>query len=154
MHYKYESIGNANIYHELDNMTESDRSLILEFKHQENINPVHVMNFHEFDEVEWIKIVLTRIHDQFFWLGDQPTKISKGLIHLVSGLNNAGIIASATKTLKKDVKNLTGSKWDKSTVTITNIRKQDVRLISMILGYKMHYRSRANSISIGIIHTA
>ena len=37
-------------------------------------------------------------------------------------------------------------------MTITDIRQQNVRLISKILGYKMHYSSRVNSVSVGIIH--
>ena len=38
-------------------------------------------------------------------------------------------------------------------MTITNIRQKDVRLISKVMGYKVIYRSRYNSILAGIIQT-
>jgi hypothetical protein len=49
------------------------------------------------------------------------------------------------------VKDLTGSKWNKRAIRIDDISKIDVSLVTRILGYKMHYSSQLNSVSIGII---
>jgi hypothetical protein len=84
-------------------------------------------------------------------MGDQPMMISKDLIHVVIGLSREGSIPTSVKNTMTIVKDLKGSKWNKRAMTINNIRQIDVRLIAKILVYRMHYSSRLNSISVGII---
>lgn len=58
------------------------------------------------------------------------------------------------KNIKKQVENLTHSKWDKRVMTVNDIFQQDVRLVAMLLGYKLFYSRRPNSISTGVIMMA
>ena len=76
-HCKYETIGNSNILSNLKDIYNEDRNYKEEFKHLETLNIVQVMVFEEFDELEWVKIVLSRIHDQFYQLVNQLVEITK-----------------------------------------------------------------------------
>lgn len=150
IHYKFEIIGIAEIIKDMSDMMEEEK-LKPKFTRLKDLNIFQMFEFYEFDEPKWIKIILSRMHDKFIWMGDQPTMITKDLIHVVTGLRNEGSIPTSTKNTMAMVKDLTGFKWNKRAMTIDDIRQIDVRLIAKILGYKMHYSSRLNSISTEII---
>ena len=44
----------------------------------------------DFENNEWIRIILSRVHDDFLWLGDSIICIDNDLIHKVTGLSNVG----------------------------------------------------------------
>ena len=78
--------------------------------------------------------------------------ITKELIHLVTGSDNAGIILVATKMVKKEVETNIGTKWDKRAMTFSYITQQDVRVFLKILGCKTHYTSKHNSVIQNSLH--
>jgi hypothetical protein len=133
IHCKLEIIGNAQIIRDLSDMMD-DGELKLEFFKLKDLKKFQMFEFYEFDEQEWIKIILSRIHDQFIWMGDQPSLINKDLIHTVIGLRREGTIPTFAKNTMAMVKDLTGSKLNKRAMTIEDIRQIDVRLVAIILG--------------------
>ena len=48
------------------------------------------MFYTEFDNHEWTRIILSRVHDDLLWLGDSQIVIDDDLIHKVTGLSNEG----------------------------------------------------------------
>jgi hypothetical protein len=76
IHCKIEIIGNAQIIRDLRDMME-EGELKHEFTKLKDLNIFQMFEFYEFDELEWIKIILSIIHDKFIWMGDQSTMIRK-----------------------------------------------------------------------------
>ena len=63
-------------------------------------------------KIEWIHIVLSRIHDGAFWLETGPVKITKKIVHRVTGFPTL----DRPKTLRSDkreaIEKNTGAKWN------------------------------------------
>lgn len=87
------------------------------------------------------------------WL-DQPHKITKEVIHAVIGFCSTSEIPLLTSVPKNDVKKLTGSRWDGRAMTVDNINDLVVKFVSMVIGYRIYYSRRMNSILVATIHTA
>lgn len=49
--------------------------------------------------------------------------------------------------MKKQVETLTRSKWQKKAMTVSDITLQDVKVLSMILGYRMNHSSRIDCVN-------
>ena len=56
-----------------------------EYKIVEMKGLTHALDFPTVFKIEWIRIVLSRIHDGSLWLEDGLVKISKRIIHRVIG---------------------------------------------------------------------
>ena len=56
----------------------------------ERLNLVKHMFYTDFDNQDWIRIILSRIHDDLLWLGDLVVCIDNDLIQKVIGLSNKG----------------------------------------------------------------
>ena len=59
-----------------------------EFKIVERKELSHALELKKNFKIEWIKIVLRRIHDMKFWLQNGPMEIMKKMIHKVIGYPN------------------------------------------------------------------
>jgi len=95
------------------------------------------IHFPCFEEDEWVRYVLSRVHDNFLWL-KRPYKITKEAIRAVTGLYSSGGIP-VLKSVKNDiVTEATGSKFDKRAMTIEDIIDLDVKFASMIIRYKIY----------------
>ena len=81
----------------------------------------HALEFPIVFKIEWIRIVLSRIHDGILWLEDGPIKISKRISHRVTGYPTL----DRSKTLRSDSKEVieknTGAKWKKRSKNIDTI---------------------------------
>ena len=55
-----------------------------EFKIIERKGLTHALDFPNVFKIEWIKIVLSRIHDNFIWLDNGLVKITKKIVHRVT----------------------------------------------------------------------
>lgn len=150
---KYDILGIDDISTQMEYMTDNG-VMREEHKHINQLSIMKILDLCEFDEDEWFKILLSRVHDQFIWIGDKLVKICSDLIHEITGLDNTGVTPIAEKHVKKEVETLTHSKWDRRAMIVNDIFQQDVRLIAMILGYKFYYSSRPNSVSVGVIMMA
>ena len=90
IHYKIESIGYTKIHKELEKMCNNDLSLKLEYAYLEQLNLVKHMFYMNFDNHEWTRIILSRVHGDLLLLGDSIICIDNDLIHKVIGLSNEG----------------------------------------------------------------
>ena len=67
---KIESLGDSDIHKDLEKLCKNDLSLNPEFMHLERLNLVRLMFYMDFDNEEWTRIILSRVHDDLLWLGD------------------------------------------------------------------------------------
>ena len=82
-------------------MINPDKTFTREFAHVENHPIIEYATAHEFYESKWIKILLSRIHDDLFWIGEVPVKIIAYLIHEMTGLSNDSAILPVGKDVRK-----------------------------------------------------
>ena len=57
-------------------------------KEIQDLNLVKYMFYTKFDNHEWTQIILSKIHDNIFLLGDAQIVIDNDLIHKVTRLSN------------------------------------------------------------------
>ena len=81
----------------------------------------HALEVLSIFKIEWIRLVLSRIHDGSLWLEDGPVKISKRIVHRVIGYPTL----DQPKTLRSDSKDVIekniGAKWNKRGINIDTI---------------------------------
>ena len=84
-------------------------------------------------KTEWIRLVLSRIHDGSLWLEDVPIKISKRIIHRVTGYPTL----DRHKTLRSDSKEVIekniGARWNKRGMTIDTIQDLLVEFVVRVI---------------------
>ena len=97
-------------------------------------------------KTEWIRIVLSRIHDGSLWLEDGLVKISKRIVHRVTGYPTL----DWPKTLRSDSKEVieknTGAKWNKRGMTIDTIKDPLIDFSIRVISQNFYQSSRLNSV--------
>ena len=78
------SVGDMELRDAYDRLCENG-VLKEEFSIVEKKGLTHALDFPTTFKMEWIKIVLSRIHDGYIWLEGGPMKITKRVIHRVIG---------------------------------------------------------------------
>lgn len=111
------------------------------------------VHFLVFDEAEWVRYILSKIHDEFIQL-EKPHNITKQAIQAVTCLSATGEIPSLRKVQNTTVAVVTGSQYVNQSMTISDIVEHDVRFTSMVVGYKVYQSSMHNSVSSTTIFTA
>lgn len=76
----FQNVGEDHISKEFDNIYNQD------IKYLKDNNLVKLLFYYEFDNEEWTRIILRRIHDGRFWLADNVVEISINLFHEVTRL--------------------------------------------------------------------
>ena len=66
------------------------------------------LDFPNVFKTEWIKIVLSRIHDKFVWLEDEPIKITKRIIQRVTRYPTLDIIKTMRVIQKRQLRRIQG----------------------------------------------
>ena len=82
-----------------------------------------------FKNNEWTRIILSKVHDDFLWLGDSIICIDNDLIHKVTGLRNEGGNPINIKNLCKIVEANLNIYFDGKNMKVNNIQDDGVRLI-------------------------
>lgn len=117
-----------------------------ELKVIETLGFVEILEIPEFPK-EVVRIVLSKVHGELFWL-DSICKITKEAVRAMAGLPSTGSRPNKTKKVPNNtVKTLTGATYDSKSLRVNNVKVDNVRLISIILGYKATHANRLNSVS-------
>lgn len=127
IHYNIQELGNVDMLslytkHMMDNFG----NLKPDFKSLQDKGFIQFVHFSAFDEPEWMRYVLSLIHNEFIWL-DIPHKIMKQSIQAVTCLNDTNEILGLRHVKNKSVMEVIGSKHDNRSMTISDIVKFDVR---------------------------
>lgn len=154
IHYNIEEFGNAKILslytkHVMDGMG----NLKPDFKSLKDKCFIQFVNFLIFDELEWVKYILSKVRDEFIWL-DKPYKITKNEIKVVTCLNATGEVPGLRNVKNTIVTEVTNSQHDSRSMTISDIIEYDVRFASMVMSYKVYQSSRAYSVFDTAIYVA
>ena len=108
IHYKYELIGDNDIYKDMDEVYNNNKTFKQGYEHIGQLTIAQHMFYEEFEKLYWTRIILSRIHDDMFWVKEIPIMITNDLIYKI-GLKNIGTILVAIKLVKKEVEKLIGS---------------------------------------------
>ena len=106
IHYKIESIGDFEIQKDLEKMCNNDLSLKSEHRYLECLSLVKHMFYTYFNNNDWTRIILSRVHDDLLWLGDSIISIDNDLIHKVTRLSNQGSNPVNIKNVRKILKQI------------------------------------------------
>lgn len=135
IHCKKELVGLDRLRAHMETMMKLDKTFMDKYAQWSN-HPIgeYAMTY-EFYESEWIKILLSRIHDDLFWIGEVPIRITGDLINEMTCLSRIDTILLVGKDVRKIVEQTCKSRSDRRGMTIKPIEKDDITLMSMILGY-------------------
>ena len=110
------------------------------------------MFFIDFDNNDWTRIIISRVHDDLLWMGDYIISIDNDLIHKVIGLGNQGNNLVNIRYVHKLVETNLNTYFDGRNMKVNLIQDDGVGLICNILGYKYNHGSRIDSIPAGFLH--
>lgn len=80
------------------------------------------------------------------WL-NKTFKITKNAIRVVTSLCSSKEMSSLKSVKNQIITNATRSRFNKRAMIMNNIFEHDVRFSSMVIGYKIYYSNKHNSIS-------
>ena len=135
--YRIGAIGDLEIYNAYDKLCEN-KILKDEFSIIERKGLTKSLEFPIIFKVEWVRIVLRRIHDGAFWLEARPVKFTKKTVHRVTSIPTL----DWPKTLRSDKKEViernTGAKWNNRGMTIDTIIEPLLDLAVRIISHKFY----------------
>ena len=143
--YRIGAIGDLEIYNAFDKLCDNkvlkDKFSIIERK-----GLTKTLEFPIIFKIEWICIVLSRIHDGAFCLETGPVKFTKKTIHRVTGIPTL----DQPKTLRSDKKEVieknTGAKWNNRGMKIDTITEPLLDFAVRIISHKFYQSSRLNNV--------
>lgn len=105
----------------------------------------------DFEEAH-IRIILSRFHGENMYL-ERTHTIKKEAIQAVTGYFSTGEVPELRKISKDTVFNLISSTSDGCSFSVNNIKDPAVKLVAMVIGYRVFYSSRLNSVPSATVHT-
>ena len=133
-------------------MCNNDWTLKPKYTNLNGLNLVKYMFYMEFDNHEWRRIFLSRVHDDLLWLGDSLICIDNDLIHKVTSLSNEGCNLVNIKNVHRIVETNINTRFHGRNMKINTIQDDGVRLLSKILDYKFNHRSRIDLVLAKFLH--
>ena len=104
------------------------------------------LDFPSVFKTEWIRIVLSQIYDGSLWLEGGPIKITKRIIHRVTGYPTL----DQPKTLRSDSKEVIDknfkAKWNKRGMMIDIVTDPFFNFIVRVIAHKFYQSSRFSSV--------
>ena len=98
-------------------------------------------------KTEWIKIILSQIHDGFIWLEGGLVKITKRVIHRVTGFPTLDQARALRSDAKEVIEKNIGARWNKRGMTIDTIMDPLENFVVRVISHKFYQSSRLNSVS-------
>lgn len=103
-------------------------------------------------EEEHIRIILSHVHGENMYL-ERTHTITKEAIHVVTGFWSTGEVPKLRRFCKETITTLTSSTSDGHAFPINRIKDPAVKLATMVIGYRIFYSSRLNSVLSATVHT-
>lgn len=142
--YKNGAIGDLEIFNAFDKL--HDKGILKdEFQIVEKKGLTKALVFPIVFKIEWIHIVLSRIHDGLVWVEIGPLNIMKKIVHRVNGFPTL----DQPKTLRSDkneaIEKNTSAKWNNRGMTIDTITDPLLDFAIRVISHKFYQSSRLNS---------
>ena len=96
--------------------------------------------------IEWIRIVLSRIHDGSLWLEIGPIKITKKKFHRVTSFPTLDWPKTLRSDKREAIEKNTGAKWNNRGMTIDTITEPLLDFSVRVIFHKFYQSSRLNSV--------
>ena len=142
---KIGAIGDMEISQAYDKLCEN-RVLKEEYKIAESKGLKRALGYPTSFKIEWVRLVLSRIHDGSLWLESAPIKITKRIIHRVIGYPTLDQYKTLRSDSKEVIERNTGAKWNKRGMTIDTIQDSLVEFVVRVISHKFYQSSRLNSV--------
>lgn len=139
------SIGDMEIRETYGNLCENG-VLKEEFKIVEKKGLTCALDFPNIFKREWIKMVLSRIHDNSIWLDNGPIKITMKIVRRVIGYPTLDLSKTLKSEEKEVIKRNTRVVWNKQGMTIDTIIDPLIYFIVRIIAHKFYQSSRLNNV--------
>ena len=94
---KFETIGGEFMNKDMEIFFNHDMTVKPTFEHLKDLYLFKYYFNHELDNEEWTQIILNKIHNGMFWMGDNVVDISADLIHEVISLSKQGSVPTSEK---------------------------------------------------------
>ena len=117
-----------------------------EFKIVERKGLTHALEFPMIFKIEWIKIVMRKLHDGCLWLEGRHTKISKRIVHKVTSYPALDQTKTLRSNSKEVIKKNTGAKWNKHGMTIDSITYPLLDFAIKVISHKFYQSTRLNHV--------
>ena len=89
-------------------------------------------------KTEWIKVVLSRIHDGTFWLETGLVKFTKKTINRVTGFQTLDWPKTLRSDKREAIEKNTGAKWNNRGMTIDTIKDPLIDFLVRIISHKFY----------------
>ena len=101
----------------------------------------HALDIPKVFKAEWIKIVLSQIQDGCIWLESGPVKITKLIIHRVTGYPTTNRSCAIRSDSKEIIERNNGAVWNKHGMTIDTITNPLVEFAVTVIAHKFYQSS-------------
>ena len=112
--------------------------LKVEYKIAEKKGLTYALGYPMTFKIEWIRIVLSKIHDGSLWLKDVPIKITKRIVHRVTSFPTLDWKKTLRSDSKEAIEKNTRAKWNKRGMTIDTIHDPLVEFAVRVIAHKFY----------------
>ena len=106
---------------------------------------MRALSFPQSFKIEWIKIMLSEIHDGHLWLENGLVKINKTIIHRVIGYPTLGCPKRMHCDAKGTIETKINIVWNKRGMSIDTIKDPLIEFLVRVISHKFYKSSRLNS---------
>lgn len=152
IHCKFKSVGDEYIHKDLGFMCNGYLTLKSEYAYLNKLNLIKHVFYTKFGSHECRKIILSKVHEEMFWIGGVPILIDNDLIHKVIGLRNEGCNPINDRNVRNIVEINLMTKFDGKNMRFDPIQDNGVRVLRKIARYKLNHSYRVNSVLVGFLH--
>ena len=107
---------------------------------------IHALDFPKVFKMEWIKLVLRKIHDGYIWLEGGPIKITKRIIYRVIGCPTLDQPMTLRSNSKEVIEKNTSAQWNKRGMTIETIKDPLIEFVVRVISCKLYQSRKLNSV--------
>jgi hypothetical protein len=125
-----------------------------EFKHLADKGLTHALDFPQGFKDEWIKVILSRVHDMCIWLDNGPVKITKNMIHRVTRYPIVNGKQTMRDNNKEEITLNTGAIWNNRGMTISTIKDLELDFGVRVIAHKFYQLSRLDSVPCTTVNQA
>ena len=134
---KIGAIGDLEIFNAYDKLCEN-KILKNEFSIIERKGLTKTLEFPIVFKIEWVHIVLSRIHDGAFWLETGPVKFTKKTIHRVTGIPTLDRPKTLCSDKREVIERNIGARWNNRGMAIDTIIEPLLDFAVRIISHKFY----------------
>lgn len=142
---RVEELGHVEISDTYDELC-TDGKLDNKFEHIKIKGLTEALVYPRVFKPQWVKLVLSRVHDDFMWLQEQPFKITKEIIHLITGYPIYDHARAQKMISQKELISLTGVDSDYRGLKLNNVIDAELKFAIRVIGYCFFQSVRENNV--------